>query len=159
MSRGSRARKPLIGFAAFAAVLIASWTPAAETGDWPGFRGARGDGVSDETGVFGDGGVWLEVTWKRPLGKGYSGVSVADGRVVTMFSDGESDVVIGLDAVDGRERWRYAVAETYKGHDGSQDGPIATPVIADGRVFALGPAASLSRSTRRRGERFGRGIW
>lgn len=148
MSRGRHARKPSIRIAACAALLIASWAPvaptsAAETADWPSFRGARGDGVSAETGVFGAGGVRLEVAWKRMLGKGYSGVSVADGRVVTMFSDWESDVVVGLNVADGRERWRYAVAETYRGHDGSQDGPIATPVIAEGRVFALGPRGQL----------------
>lgn len=106
-------------------------------------RGARGDGVAAASGVFGSGGVRLELAWRRPLGKGYSGVSVAEGHVVTLFSDGRSDVVIAFDAATGTELWRYIIGETYRGHDGSQDGPISTPFLSGGRVFALGPHGTL----------------
>ena len=116
---------------------------ADELDDWPGFRGTRVDGVSSETSVFSAEGTRLEVAWKRPLGSGYSGVSVSGGLLVTAFSDGKSDVVVALHATDGRELWRYTLDETYKGHDGSHDGPISTPLIAGGRVFALGPRGKL----------------
>jgi len=124
-------------------VPTASRVSAGPTTDWPGFRGANGDGVSSATNIFDRGGVRLEVAWKRPLGSGYSGVAVAEGRAVTMFSDGKADVVVAFDAADGRELWRYPIDLTYKGHDGSQDGPIPTPLIADGRVFAIGPRGRL----------------
>jgi outer membrane protein assembly factor BamB/enterochelin esterase-like enzyme len=111
--------------------------PAA--GDWPAFRGPDGDGAARADGVFDSGGCGLSVAWKQPLGSGYSGMAVADGRVLTMFSDGTSDLVIALDENSGRELWRHVMAPTYKGHDGSHDGPIATPLIAGGRVFCLDP--------------------
>lgn len=85
----------------------------------------------------------LEVAWKRPLGSGYSGVVVADGRVVTAFSSGKDDLVAAFAVADGKELWRYRLDETYKGHDGSQDGPLSTPAIAEGRVFMLSPLGKL----------------
>ena len=51
--------------------------------------------------------VALELVWKVPLGSGNSRVSVADGRVVTLFSDGETDWLVALDAGTGSEHWRY----------------------------------------------------
>jgi outer membrane protein assembly factor BamB len=123
------------------AALVACAT--AHGGDWPGFLGPTADGISSESGVFGAGPKRLEIGWKRPLGAGYSAISVAGGRAVTLFSDGKSDVVVALATADGREQWRYPIGETYRGHDGSQDGPLSTPVIADGRVFALGPRGKL----------------
>jgi len=136
-----------LGFAAAATLValsaFANLASADEGRDWPGFRGANADGVSSATSVFDAGGVRLDVTWKRPLGSGYSGVSVAGGRAVTAFSDGKFDVVVALDCRDGRDLWRYPLDDTYKGHDGSQDGPIPTPLIADGRVFALAPRGKL----------------
>lgn len=107
---------------------------------WPGFRGVRGDGVSAETGVFPVSGEFgLEIVWKVPIGKGYSGVAVSKGTVATMFSDGATDWVIAFDDLTGAERWRFTIDETYRGHDGSDDGPISTPLIVGERVFCLGP--------------------
>jgi outer membrane protein assembly factor BamB len=85
----------------------------------------------------------MDVAWRRPLGSGYSGVAVAKDLAVTLFSDGSHDVVAAFDASDGQERWRYKLDDTYRGHDGSQDGPLSTPAIADGRIFALAPRGKL----------------
>ena len=55
-----------------------------------------------------------------------------------MFSDGSHDFAAAFEAASGKELWRYKIAETYKGHDGSHDGPIATNVVAGDRVFGFG---------------------
>ena len=60
-----------------------------------------------------------------------------------MFSDGGDDVLAAFDEASGKELWRIRIAERYKGINGSFDGPISTPAIAGGRVFALGPAGQL----------------
>ncbi len=127
--------------AALITMQVASTVSAdSATTGWPGFRGANGDGIAvgspalDQPGGFG-----LHLAWKKPMGSGYSALAVADGHVVTMFSDGESDFVVAYDESNGSEEWRHKIAETYKGHDGSHDGPISTPLIADGLVFALAP--------------------
>lgn len=108
--------------------------------DWPQFRGRNVDGISTERDVFPAGRTpALETAWKHSLGSGYSGISVAGGLAVTMFTDGESNIVIGFDAETGRERWRFPFSPIYKGHDGSYDGPISTPLIDGNLTFALGP--------------------
>lgn len=118
--------------------------PWATGADWPGFRGPNVDGVSTESNVFPkDGAISLEIAWKRTIGSGYSGVAIADGFVVTFFSDGTSDVVVAFDELSGDERWRFEIDKTYAGHDGSHSGPIATPLIAGGRVFGLAPRGRL----------------
>lgn len=116
----------------------------AESPEWAGFRGPGVDGIATQTAVF-DAmpEVGLEVQWKRDLGAGYSGIAVADGRLITLFASGGQDVMAAFDADTGKELWRYAVAETYVGHDGSHDGPISTPLIVDGRVTGLGPRGQL----------------
>ncbi len=112
--------------------------------DWPGFRGRNVDGVSTERNVFSnDSAIGLEIAWKRPIGSGYSSVAVVDGFVVTGFSDGTSDVIVAFNETSGEERWRFAMDKTYVGHDGSHTGPIATPLIAGGRVFGLAPRGRL----------------
>lgn len=110
--------------------------------DWPHLRGPAQDG-SVASDVFADGDYALRTAWKAPLGPGYSGVVVTGGSVVTMCSDGSDDCVVALDAGTGAERWRHALAPTYLGHDGSEDGPISSPVIADGTVYAVGPRGQL----------------
>ncbi|HET9481671.1 MAG TPA: PQQ-binding-like beta-propeller repeat protein, partial [Candidatus Polarisedimenticolia bacterium] len=117
--------------------------PDAATG-WPGLRGPTYDGAARQARLFGTAPRGsLAVGWMKPLGSGYSGVTAEDGRVVTMFAAGDADVAAAFDAATGNELWRYRIADAYKGHDGSHDGPISTPLMAGGRVFGLAPRGEL----------------
>jgi outer membrane protein assembly factor BamB/enterochelin esterase-like enzyme len=125
------------------AVLVASGSLAAASDrDWPGLRGPRHDGAAAGT-LEASEGAGFAVAWRAALGAGYSSVAVAGGRAVTLFSDGKSDVAAAFDVRTGRELWRYAIAPTLRGKDGSFDGPIATPVAAADRVYGLGPLGHL----------------
>ncbi len=125
------------------AITLLTWTAAAEpnTEDWPQCRGpgqdggSRGDAVGEPFG--------LAVAWKRPLGSGYSSISIAGDRGMTMFTEGDHDFVAAFDAASGEELWRHRIAEKYAGHDGSDDGPLSTPTIHDGTVFVLGGTGEL----------------
>ena len=86
----------------------------------------------------------MEVAWDRELGSGYSRISIADGKAVTMFASGEVDVVAAFDVASGDELWRFELGEMYAGHNGSHDGPNGTPTIAGDTVFALGPKGRLA---------------
>ncbi len=79
--------------------------------DWPRWRGLRGDGtweapaLSDKWSEDG-----LKRLWKRSVSPGYSGVSVADGRVFLMDRSekkkhGETERVLCLDADSGDILW------------------------------------------------------
>jgi outer membrane protein assembly factor BamB len=66
-------------------------------------------------------------------------VVVAKGRALTLFSDGEDDVLAAFEAATGRELWRYRIGERYPAVGSSFDGPLSTPVVAGDRGYALGP--------------------
>jgi outer membrane protein assembly factor BamB len=106
---------------------------------WTSYRGPAGTGRAADSLPPGEAPLELSLAWKQSLGSGYSGLAVAGGRVVTAAVAGERDVVVALDTATGDEIWRYDLAPTYPGHDGSHDGPISTPAVAGGRVFMLGP--------------------
>jgi outer membrane protein assembly factor BamB len=94
----------------------------------------------------------FELRWKRPLGSGYSGISIAEDTLVTAVDEAERIYVAALDPATGEERWRYDLASRHAGHDGSHDGPISTPAIADGRVFAMSPGGQLAAIDLQTGE-------
>lgn len=140
MSIGKNSRSGWIGLGT-AALLASTWAAGAET-VWPGLRGPNHDGSTLTPLVDGD-SVALEVGWKVALGSGYSSVVVRDGRVITMFADGDSDYLGAYDTQSGEELWRYRIGDTYAGHDGSHDGPISTPWVDENRVYGLGPYGEL----------------
>lgn len=118
-----------------------------DAADWASWGGPNGDFAVKNVGAIENGQPYaLRVVWKKKIGTGYSAVSVHGDLAVTLFSDGTFDYVIALDAEDGTERWRYKIGPAYLGHYGSQNGPLATPVLTDelvvglsaqGRLFAL----------------------
>lgn len=127
---------------ALSSMAISAFASTEERGSWPLFRGPQAGGP--ELGdVIPDGDFGLAVEWQRDLGSGYSNISVADDRAVTMFTDGDVDVIAAFDVASGDELWRFELGEKYAGHDGSDDGPLGTPTLADGSVYALGPNGRL----------------
>lgn len=120
-------------------LLLALPALAADDGSWSQFRGTPGDAA----GTLPGGDFGLRVAWTRDLGSGYSNVWVEGDRAVTMFAAGEVDVLAAFDLASGDEVWRYELGAKYAGHDGSDDGPIGTPTVRDGVVYALGPRGQL----------------
>ncbi|MHC5111316.1 MAG: outer membrane protein assembly factor BamB family protein [Planctomycetota bacterium] len=80
--------------------------------------------------------------WSRELGKGYSGIAVADGKLITMHrtADEKSDVIVALDADSGEPLWQHSYeAPTLK--DQVLDfgkGPNATPLVVGDRIVTVG---------------------
>lgn len=128
-------------------VVLTVFSPLATpclAGDWPGFRGPSAMGVSQEAGAFPDDAFSLKVAWKVAIGSGYSGPAIQGDRVVTCFAADDKNVIAAFDKKSGKELWRTPIGPVYKGHDGSHDGPIATPHIHGGRVFMFNPQGTLA---------------
>ena len=124
-------------------ILTVCLCTAAFTSDWQTFRGPNQNGsISDGKFAVSNEGS-LAVAWRSVIGSGYSGIAVSNGRVVTLFSDQDNDIAAAFDATSGKELWRYKIGPKYVGHDGSQDGPIASPVIHESKVYGLGPYGHL----------------
>lgn len=124
------------------APLTASEAPAFPAGEWPQWRGPGRDGVSHEIGLLAN---WNDkqppIVWKQPLGKGYSSIAVAHGRLYTMDRQGPQERVVCLDAGTGKEIWNHAYAPNFQliqAGEKNQPGPRATPTVYDGRLYTVG---------------------
>ncbi|WP_373653044.1 PQQ-binding-like beta-propeller repeat protein [Schlesneria sp. DSM 10557] len=110
---------------------------------WPNWMGPNRDGISHETGwktEWPDEG--LPVNWSREIGIGFSSVSIAQGRLLTMGHVEGEEIVWCLDANTGEELWthRYPCELNNNLHEG---GPGATPTIDGERVYTLGKSGQL----------------
>lgn len=120
--------------------------------DWPQWLGPDRTGISTETGFL---KTWPkdgpEVLWKRNLGKGFSGISVADGRVFTMFAEGDDEFVVCLNEESGDEIWRFRTGGMFEEWQGG-DGPRSQPTVDGERVYVLGAGGRLYALTAANGE-------
>lgn len=127
--------------------------------DWPQWMGPHRDQVWRETGIVktvpADG---LPVKWRVPVGLGYSGPAVADGRVFVLDYLKESGEVRnnpgGVNNLTGQERvrcfdanngkllWEHAYDQPYQLSYAA--GPRCTPTIHSGHVYAYGAHGQLS---------------
>ena len=117
-------------------------TAASIREDWSDWRGPRRDGISRETGLLLEWGKHPpQRRWQRPLGSGYSSMTIVDGRVFTMAVTAEGEFVFALDASNGKTLWKVRSGATVE--DSYGDGPRGTPVVDHGRVYALGAHGDL----------------
>ena len=138
---------------------IFSFVSASRGDDWPQWLGPKRDGVWRETGIverLPESGP--RVLWRTPVNAGYCGPAVVQGRVFLLDrlagkmperKRGDRSVpqvpgnerVLCLDASTGTVVWEHAYDCPYR--IDYPAGPRATPVVADGRVFALGAMGDL----------------
>lgn len=113
------------------------WVVAApvDGDDWPGFRGARRDGKSAETGLL---KAWPpggpKLLWRATgIGKGFSSVAVVGDRVYTAGDVGRQMVVFAF-TTGGKQVWRRV-------HDAawtrSTPGSRSTPTIDEGNLYII----------------------
>ena len=110
--------------------------------DWPSWRGPNRDGTSPETGLirtFPDAGP--KIIWRAKLGSGFSGLSVADGRVFTLFGEDGREKIVCLDADTGDEIWKVDSDADFA--QGRSFGPRATPCVDGDRVYAVGASGMV----------------
>ena len=126
------------------AALVLSITGSAMGEDWPRWRGVRGTGEWSGPPIAQQlNSSVLPVVWRGPLGGGYSGVTVSDGRAYTMDrpagDDGPLDVerIVCFDAATGNLLWAHPYAAEY-GDLAYNNGPRASVTIHEGRAYALG---------------------
>lgn len=139
-SGSKRHGKPRAMLGLLVLLTAGSLAQPSKAADWPQFRGPLVDATSVESGIFPSGRAFgLELHWRRPLGSGYAGVSVAGSTLAVAYSEGENDMVAALEEATGKTRWTFVLDKTYEGHDGSHTGPIATPLLYENKVIVLAP--------------------
>lgn len=128
--------------------------------DWPQWLGPRRDGVWRETGIVDKFPVeGPKYRWRTPIGMGYAGPAVANGRVYVTDRflspkiknpDNAFDrkpVVAGnerilcLDEKTGTILWKHEYDCPYQVSYAA--GPRTTPLVHDGKVYTLGTMGDL----------------
>lgn len=136
----------------FLSVMLLGMAPWTLRGaDWPQYRGAHRDGVSQETGLRQDwpkGGPPLLWTY-ADAGVGYSGPAVVGDRLYMAGGRGDAEHIFALDlkvGADGkvRELWSTRIGPlfTWKGNSWN-NGPNATPTVDGELLYALGGFGDL----------------
>lgn len=120
--------------------------------DWPQWRGVGRDATIDDVGItdaFEERVVPRK--WSVELGAGYSGPTVADGRVYVTdhgptpdpdeLTPAEIERVLCFDAADGTLVWKFQYDSVYK--IDYRAGPRAAVTIHDGKAIAVGAMGHL----------------
>ncbi len=81
--------------------------------------------------------------WRRPIGAGWSGFAVSGPFAVTQEQRGEHELTSCYDRTSGELIWVHSETTRHEDPLGGP-GPRATPVIVDGRVYALGATGMLN---------------
>ncbi len=113
--------------------------------DWPQWGGpsrqfrVEGPALADSWPAGGP-----KLLWERELGEGYAGVAAVAGRLYTHYRTGQEERVIAVEAASGRTLWEHAYpSPTATLTDQYGFGPDASPLVAGGRVFAIGSLGDL----------------
>jgi len=140
-------------------VVSCLWARTTPVDDWPQWLGPKRDGVWRETGIlerFSAEGP--KVRWRVPVGAGYSGPAVSQGRVYLMDrqlkpgAPGQGDPfnraridgnerVLCLNEKDGKLIWSKEYDCPYSISYAA--GPRATPLVDGGKVYTLGAEGNL----------------
>jgi outer membrane protein assembly factor BamB len=128
------------------AFLLLTICHTARADEWPQWRGPNRDGVWKETGLVEKfPAPRLKLRWRAPLSSGYSGPTVADGRVIVMDRidlPKQIERVLAFDARSGKELWTHSYDCVYSGVQ-YVAGPRASVSIDEGRAFSLGTMGHL----------------
>jgi outer membrane protein assembly factor BamB len=128
--------------------------------DWPQWRGPHRDGVCGETGLlqsFPVGG--LKVRWRVPVGWGFSSPVVAQGQVYladsAVVKPKAKERVHCFDETTGKAVWTHSYEVAYEdwAFDPAQEiGPVATPIVQNGKVYTVGRVGHLFCLDARKGD-------
>ena len=110
--------------------------------DWPQYLGPNGNSTSDQKGLF---RTWPEngpeVLWTVPVGRGYGGPVIKDGKVYFLDRDDEvGESVRCFDLFNGKALWNFAYDAP-----GSVmfPGSRSVPAVDDDHVYSCGHNGDL----------------
>lgn len=113
--------------------------------DWPQWRGANRDGNWNETGIIDQfESDEIKLKWRIPIGSGYSGPTVADGRVFVTdrITEPQQERVLCVSEETGEELWSYTYPCEYR--IGYTAGPRASVTVENNKAYALGAMGHLN---------------
>jgi len=126
-------------------VLLLSLSLSLVAEDWPQFLGPRRDGTYIGKNLAAQ---WPEdgpkVLWRKKVGSGWSSAVTTGKRVVHFHRDGQQEVIECNETTTGKILWKHAYPANYVDRFGKDNGPRATPAIAEGRVYTMGASGIVT---------------
>lgn len=117
---------------------------AARASDWPQFLGPTRNGVYPDASLA---APWPKegppLIWQKKAGQGFSGPVVASGKLVLFHRLDDKETIECFEANTGKPIWTFDYPTAYRDDFGFDEGPRATPAIADGRVYTYGAEGAL----------------
>ena len=127
-------------------LIVSGFYNCANADDWPQWRGPNRDGTWNEKGILEKFSTeQLPIRWSAQISNGYSGPTVADGRVYVtdrLTSPEQVERVLCFDAMTGKPIWSYSYECEYK-KIGYPNGPRAAVTINETRAYSLGTMGQL----------------
>lgn len=140
-------------------VMVALSATSAFAADWPWIYGPTGNSTSDQKGLL---RTWPEagpkVLWTAPMGVGFGGPAVSDGKVYLLDRDEKvGDKLRVFDLSSGKELWSFA-------YDAPGEfmfaGSRTTPTVDSEHVYTSGPLGDLyAINTKTRKPVWHKNIW
>ncbi|MDZ4850481.1 MAG: PQQ-binding-like beta-propeller repeat protein [Pirellulaceae bacterium] len=113
--------------------------------DWPRMLGPASNGHSTEKGILAD---WsngkLSVQWHIKTGTGYGNCVASQGRCFQFDRFGENERLTCYHAETGKELWSSEAPVEYADMYGYNNGPRASPIVDEDRVYTYGVAGRLA---------------
>ena len=148
LPRVGLARRPLVRAIPFyLSLLVVVTAPLgfAQTNDWPQFLGPQRNGTYSGRPLA---RAWPKegppTVWKRDVGQGFAGTAISPDRLILFHRLENRAVVECLETKTGKEIWKTSYPTDYRDDFGFDEGPRATPSIANGKVFTFGAEGQLS---------------
>lgn len=126
------------------ALALACLTLSCFAADWPQFLGPTRNGVCAENDIASQ---WPaqgpKIVWKRDVGQGFAGPVVVGARLVLFHRVDDKERVECMEAATGKTIWISDYPTNYQDDFGFDEGPRATPAIADGKIYTYGADGAL----------------
>ena len=124
-------------------ILLFTLGQAVIAGDWPRWRGANHDDISNETGLLqtwpsgGPKRLWLS----KDIGIGYSTPAVAKGKLFILGTNNEKEHLFAKAVKTGETIWAIPLNSVFSNNWGN--GPRGAATVDGGKVYALGAKGGL----------------
>ena len=133
----------LISMIVVALILISATCIFAQ--DWPQWRGVNRDGTVTGFAAPEKWPIELTQKWKITVGTGDATPALVGDKLYVFARQGENEVILCLDANDGKELWHdQYTAQAVTGAPSQHPGPRSSPTVMDGKVITIGVGGILS---------------
>jgi outer membrane protein assembly factor BamB len=126
---------------AFALTTVIGSFPAAQSTDWPQWRGPNRDGVVTNFTAPKEWPAQLTRKWKIDVGLGYASPVVVANRLYLFSRQGDNEVLQAFEPETGKAIWQTSYEAPFKMNPAAarhEKGPKSTPTFANGKLYTLG---------------------